>query len=109
MVGCEGLRVAADTNHINSVEMITIGTTCMNPNTAVPPCVLESTSQPPSFPKTMDGPGAGAGTNRWKSATATTENATQTVTDSAPHFVLPFQNSAATKSGESAANPENAY
>ena len=37
MVGCEGLRVAKETNHINSVEMITIGTTGMNPKTAMTP------------------------------------------------------------------------
>jgi hypothetical protein len=109
MVGWEGLRVAKDSNHIYSVEMITNGTTGMNPKTAVPPGVRESTSHPPSLPKTTDGPGAGAGTKCWNNATANTENATHTVTAKAPHFVLPFQKSAATKSGESAANPENAY
>ena len=55
------------------------------------------------------GPGAGAGTAAWNTATATTAAATHSVAASAPHFVLPRQNSAATSSGESAAKPENAY
>src|ERR1044072_2791995 len=109
IVASAGLRVISETPYIRIAEMITIGTTGMNPKTAVPPGVRVSTSHPPSLPKTTDGPGAGAGTKCWNNATANTENATHTVTAKAPHFVLPFQKRAATKRGESAANPENAY
>ena len=39
----------------------------------------------------------------WKTATASTEPAAQSVDARAPHFVLPLQKSAATSSGKSAA------
>src|ERR1700730_10351191 len=57
----------------------------------------------------VGGPGAGAGTRCWKIATATTAAAVQTVLAKAPHLVLPFQKSADTSNGESAAKPEKAY
>jgi len=55
------------------------------------------------------GPGAGAGTTYWYTATAPTDSADQTAAVSAPHFVLRFQNNAATNNGASAEYPENAY
>ena len=104
-----GLRVTSETTHINKAEPRTIGTTGMNPNTAVPPGVRVNTSVPPSAQITVGAGGAGAGTTAWKIATAATVIATQSVTASAPHFVLPFQNSAEINNGDIAANPENPY
>ena len=102
-VASDGFRVIIDTTIINSAETITIGTTGMKPNTAVPPGVRVSTSKPETDQTSVGGPGAGAGTACWKIATATTEAAVQIVTASAPHFVLPFQNNAATSKGDKAA------
>src|SRR5262245_42313284 len=81
----------------------------MKPNTAVPPGVRVSASSPNARQTTMGGPGAGAGTRAWNTATAVTEAATQTVAASAPQRVLPRQKRAATSSGDSAAKPLNAY
>lgn len=62
IVVADGLRVASETPYINNAEIITIGTTGMKPNTAVPPGVRERASIPPTDHNTADGPGAGAGT-----------------------------------------------
>ena len=51
-----------ETTNIKSAETNTIGTTGMNPKTAVPPGVRDRTSVPPSDQITVAGPGAGAGT-----------------------------------------------
>jgi len=98
-----GLRVVSDTKIINTAEISTIGTTGINPNTAVPPGVRDNTSTPPGAHKIVGGPGAGAGTIACNTATAATASAVQTVTANAPHFVLPFQNNAATNNGDNAA------
>jgi hypothetical protein len=50
IVDCFGLLVASDTVHINNVETITIGTTGIKPNTAVPPGVRDMISQLPTVP-----------------------------------------------------------
>ena len=92
-----------ETTTINKADISTIGTTGMNPKTAVPPGVRVRTSMPERDQISVGGPGAGAGTTCWKIATAVTAAATHTVEASAPHFVLPFQNSAATSKGYSAA------
>ena len=57
-----GFAVANENPIINSAEIITIGTTGINPNTAVPPGVRVNTSIPPGAQETIAGPGAGAGT-----------------------------------------------
>src|SRR5437867_1245282 len=54
-------------------------------------------------------PGGGAGTAHCTTATASTPAAVHSVVASAPHFVLPFQKSAATSSGDSAEYPAKAY
>jgi hypothetical protein len=59
---CAGFFVASETKNISNAETSTIGTTGMNLKIAVPPGVRASTSVPPSDQKTVDGPGAGAGT-----------------------------------------------
>lgn len=109
MVAAFGLVVTNENTIINNAEMITIGTTGIKPKTAVPPGVRVRTSKPPGAQDTIAGPGAGAGTTCWKIATAATAEATKTVDASAPHLVLPLQNKAAIRSGDKAANPENAY
>jgi hypothetical protein len=55
--------VTSDPTIIKSPEIKTMGTTGMNPKTAVPPGVRDKTSIPPKDQKTVAGPGAGAGTN----------------------------------------------
>jgi len=62
MVVWAGFCVASETSHINNAETMTIGTTGMKPNTAVPPGVRVKTSVPPNDQTTVAGPGAGAGT-----------------------------------------------
>ena len=86
-----------------------MGTTGMKPRTEVPPGVRASRSRPPADHTTVGGPEGGAGTIAWKTATATTPAAYQTVTARAPHFVLPCQKRAATSRGARAANPVKAY
>src|SRR5215212_452895 len=81
----------------------------MKPNTAVPPGVLDKTSTPPGAQRIVAGPGAGAGTIDCNTATATTATAVQTVTASAPHFVLPLQNNAATNKGDNSSSPLISY
>src|SRR5262245_1479171 len=103
MVASRGFCVSSDTTIISRHDTITIGTTGMKPKTAVPPGVRDKTSTPPGAQRIVAGPGAGAGTIDWRTATATTVNTVQTVTASAPHFVLPFQNNAATSNGDNAA------
>jgi hypothetical protein len=63
MVAGFGFGVSSETTNISSEEMMTIGTTGMKPNTAVPPGVRDRTSVPPIEYITVAGPGAGAGTN----------------------------------------------
>src|SRR6266545_2709026 len=109
MVDCLGFFVSSETPSISSADTRTMGTTGMKPRTAVPPGVRDRPSAPPMVQTTDGGPGAGAGTTCWKIAMATTAAAVHSVTANAPHFVLPFQNSAATSNGESAAKPEKAY
>src|SRR5262249_61729223 len=92
-----------------SDDTSTIGTTGRKPATLVPPAVRARTSIPPTAHTTFGGPGGGAGTACWKSATATTPATTHSVAASAPHFVLRLQKSAATSTGQSAAYPVNAY
>jgi hypothetical protein len=60
---CAGFFVNDETTNINSADINTIGTTGMNPKTAVPPGVRDNTSVPPSDQKTRFGfaPGEGAG------------------------------------------------
>jgi hypothetical protein len=81
----------------------------MKPKTEVPPGVRASPSRPKARQTTRGGPGAGAGTAAWKTATATTPAATHKVEASAPQRVLPFQKRAATSRGERAAKPVKAY
>ena len=50
-----GLAVKSETTHINSAEIITIGTTGMKPKIAVPPGVRAKTSVPPTAHMTMFG------------------------------------------------------
>src|SRR5689334_12720978 len=97
-----GFWVSSEITIINNTDIITIGTTGINPNTAVPPGVRDKTSMPPGAHTTVGGPGAGAGTTDCNTATATTATTVQIVTASAPHLVLPLQNSAATSSGDNA-------
>ena len=52
---------------------------------------------------------AGGGTTAWSTAVAPTVPAVHSVTASAPHFVLPRQNNAASTIGSIAAKPEKAY
>ena len=94
-----------ETTAISSSETSVIGTTGMKPRTVVPPAVRARKSIPPAENATRGGPGGGAGTACWNTATPTTAAATQSVTASAPHFVLRLQKSAAISSGESAAKP----
>jgi hypothetical protein len=61
-VGALGLAVREDTTINNTAEMIVIGTTGINPKTAVPPGVRDKTSMPATDQATTGGPGAGAGT-----------------------------------------------
>ena len=56
-----GLDVDSETPTNNTAEIIVIGTTGINPNTAVPPGVRERTSIPAIDQATTGGPGAGAG------------------------------------------------
>lgn len=104
-----GFEDTSETTTSNTAETIVIGTTGIRPNTAVPPGVLDKTSIPETDHDTTGGPGAGAGTTYWYTATAPTDSADQTAAVSAPHFVLRFQNNAATNNGASAEYPENAY
>ncbi len=108
-VAALGFAVSFETTNISSAETSTIGTTGMKPKTLVPEGVRAKTSVPPTDQKTAGGPGGGAGIVCWKTATAVTAKATQTVEASAPHFVEPRQKSAAIIKGDSAAKPENAY
>ena len=62
MVAASGFLVEIENTIINRAEMITIGTTGIKPNTAVPPGVRVKTSIPPGAQETIGGPGAGAGT-----------------------------------------------
>ena len=57
-----GFDVRQETTMINTAEMIVIGTTGINPKTAVPPGVRDKTSIPAADQATTGGPGAGAGT-----------------------------------------------
>src|SRR5262249_29374097 len=98
-----GGGVPSDTRTIRSDETRTIGTTGRKPATLVPPAVRARTSIPPIAHTTFGGPGGGTGTTCWKNATAPTPATTDSVAASAPHFVLRFQKSAATRTGQSAA------
>ena len=62
IVAAFGFAVANENRIISSAEMITIGTTGIKPNTAVPPGVRVKTSTPAGAQETIGGPGAGAGT-----------------------------------------------
>ena len=109
MVCADGFDVAIETTTISTAERIVIGTTGMNPQIVVPPAVRARTSTPPSAQTTTGGPGAGAGIAAWKTPVRITLAIAQIVEASAPHLVLPFQNSAAIMSGNIAEYPENAY
>ena len=96
--------VRLDTTIISSAEMIVIGTTGSNPSTIVPVAARVMTSDAADRQyRDATVPAAAAGPPSEASATASTAAAVQSVLASAPHLVLPFQNSAATSSGESAA------
>src|SRR6185503_4706569 len=94
--------VRRDTIIIRSADPIVIGTTGSRPNTVVPAAIRVMTSTPPTAQTVTAAPGGGAGSVAWRIATAATQPAVHSVTASAPHFVLRFQNSAATSSGDSA-------
>ena len=66
-------------------------------------------SAPPTVQTGMVTPGGGAGMTACSRATPAIVAAVQITTASAPHFVLPRQNSAATSRGSSDAKPEEAY
>src|SRR4029078_9125088 len=85
-------RVASDTIYIRIAEPIVIGTTGSRPNTVVPAAIRVMTSTPPTAHTVTAAPGAGAGTTDCRTATPSTAAAVQSVTASAPHFVLFFQN-----------------
>jgi hypothetical protein len=76
IVSAEGAGVNSETITISTIEPSTIGTTGMNPNTVVVGGIRPD---------------------------AIVVTAVHTVTARAPHFVLRFQNSAAARSGASAA------
>src|SRR6266536_493303 len=96
---------------INSADISVIGTTGITPRIDVPPKFRVTKFAPINDQTTTSerGPGGGAGMTYCMPATPATETRTHTVAASAPHLVLRFQKSAAARSGESAANPENAY
>src|SRR5262245_22645097 len=87
----------------------TIGTTGRKPSTVDPAAVRARTAWPAIDHTTRGGPGGGAGTTCWKTATAITAATVQIVTARAPHLVLRGQKRAAIGRGDSAANPEKAY
>src|SRR5262245_25725667 len=93
-------RVASDTTHISSADPIVIGTTGSRPSTIVPAVMRATIVVPPRVQTATAAPGGGAGTTFCRIATPATAAAVQIVTASAPHFVLPFQKSAATSSGD---------
>jgi hypothetical protein len=68
----------------------------------VPAAVRETISYPATVITGTAPPAAGGGTVCWMMATLATARATQAVLANAPHFVLPRQNRAATRSGQSA-------
>src|SRR5688572_21346994 len=92
--------VARDTTNISSAETTVIGTTGRNPRTVVPAVIRAMTSTPPTAQTVTAVPGGGAGTADCSTATPAIAAAVHTATASAPHFVLFFQNSAATSSGD---------
>src|SRR5260370_11950892 len=96
MVARLGFGVSIETPTNSSADKIVIGTTGINPKTAVPPAVRASTSTPPTAQATFGGPASGGGTCPWKIATAITPAPLNTVAPTAPPFSLPRQNSAAT-------------
>jgi hypothetical protein len=61
MVSDFGFEVIRETTTISIADITVIGTTGMNPNTAVPPGVRDKTSIPATEATTTEGPGAGAG------------------------------------------------
>src|SRR5260221_11585112 len=109
MVDGLGLGVSRETTSISRADPRTIGTTGMKPRTAVPPLVRASRSSPPTDQTRTGGPGGGAGTTAWKTATPITPPADHRVEASAPHFLLPRQTRAATSRGASEEKPVNAY
>src|SRR5688572_30426098 len=90
-------------------EMMVMGTTGRKPRTIIPAAALVTISVSPIEKTETAVPGGGAATVVWTTATVSTPATVQSVTASAPHFVLFLQNSAATSSGDSAANPAKAY
>src|SRR3954468_21017660 len=94
---------------MSSAETIVIGTTGSKPNTVVPAAMRAITVVPPAVHTGTTAPGAGAAIEDCSSAIPATAAAVHSVTASAPHFVLRFQKSAATSSGDSAAYPAKAY
>src|SRR5258706_10568827 len=109
MVAGLGFGVSRETTTISRADPRTIGTTGMKPSTAVPPGVRARRSSPPTDHTKTGGPGGGAGTTAWKTATPITPAADHKVEASAPHFVLPRQKRAATRRGASEEKPVNAY
>src|SRR5262245_32586298 len=94
--------VRSETVTIRNAETMVMGTTGRTPNTVVPDAARLTTSMPPHERSDIAAPGGGAGTAAWISATASTAAAVQTVVARAPHFVLPFQKTAAASRGASA-------
>src|SRR5262245_29321676 len=94
--------VSADTTTIMSADTMVIGTTGRKPATIIPAAARVTTGAPPGLQTGISVPGGGAGMVVCTTATNATAAAVHTVAASAPHFVLPFQNSAATSSGASA-------
>ena len=84
---------------MRNAETIVMGTTGNTPSTVVPDAARLMTSRPPSERIDTATPGGGGGTADWISATARTAAAVHTVVARAPHFVLPFQKTAAASRG----------
>src|SRR5260221_11882582 len=99
MVAGLGFGVSRETTSISRADPRTSGTTGMKPRTAVPPGVRASRSSPPTDHTGAGGPGGGASTTAWKTATAITPAAAHTVEASAPHLLLPPQKKVATSEG----------
>src|SRR6187549_2534850 len=95
--------VSADTTTIMSADTTVIGTTGRKPATIIPAAARVMTGVPPGLHTGISVPAGGAGIVVCTAATNATAAAVHSVAASAPHFVLPFQNSAATTSGASAA------
>src|SRR4029453_16552515 len=94
-----------DTANMSAAEISVMGTTVSIPKTIVPEAALVTTSTPAMANRLTSDPGGGAGTSACTTAIVVTAPAVHNVTASAPHLVLPRQNSAPTRSVASAEHP----